>query len=42
MAKITTPIPDVGLNCNLPGFNRKNLKLNGPVLAEIYAGKIRT
>jgi phosphate transport system substrate-binding protein len=30
------------VNYNLPGLNSTNLKLDGPTLAGIYAGKIRT
>jgi phosphate transport system substrate-binding protein len=30
------------VNYNLPGLNATNLKLDGPVLAGIYTGKIRT
>jgi phosphate transport system substrate-binding protein len=30
------------VNCNLPGLNDANLKLDGPTLAGIYAGKIRS
>ncbi len=29
------------VNYNLPGLNTTNLKLDGPVLADIYAGRIR-
>ena len=29
------------VNYNIPGLNRQNLKLSGPVLAGIYTGKIR-
>ena len=34
-------ISAVTVNYNLPGFNTASLKLSGPVLAGIYAGKIR-
>jgi phosphate transport system substrate-binding protein len=30
------------INYNLPGLNGKNLKLDGPTLAEIYTGRIRS
>ena len=30
------------INYNLPGLNSDNLKLDGPTLAGIYTGKIRT
>ena len=29
------------VNYNIPGLNQQNLKLSGPILAGIYAGKIR-
>jgi phosphate transport system substrate-binding protein len=29
------------VNCNLPGLNTPNLRLDGPTLAGIYSGKIR-
>jgi len=30
------------VNYNLPGLNDANLKLDGPTLADIYTGKIRS
>jgi len=30
------------VNYNLPGLNQRHLKLSGPVLAEIYQGKVKT
>ncbi|EQD73247.1 periplasmic phosphate-binding lipoprotein pstS1, partial [mine drainage metagenome] len=29
------------VNYNIPGLNRAHLKLSGPVLAAMYAGKVR-
>lgn len=40
MLNIPTAISSQMVNYNLPGLNHHHLKLSGPVLADIYAGKI--
>lgn len=40
MLNIPLAISSQMVNYNLPGLNSKHLKLSGPVLADIYAGKI--
>jgi phosphate transport system substrate-binding protein len=35
-------ISALAVNYNVPGLNEQNLKLSGPILVEIYTGKIRT
>ena len=40
MLNIPLAISSQMVNYNLPGLNGKHLKLSGPVLAEIYSGKI--
>jgi phosphate transport system substrate-binding protein len=37
---IPMAISSQAINYNLPGLNGKNIKLSGPVLADIYTGKI--
>ena len=41
MLNIPVAISSQMVNYNVPGENDANLKLSGPVLAEIYSGKIR-
>lgn len=41
MLNIPVAISSQMVNYNVPGFNDRHLKLSGPVLAEIYEGKIR-
>lgn len=41
MMNIPLAISAQQINYNVPGFNDKHLNLSGPVLAGIYAGKIR-
>ncbi|MEJ2060646.1 MAG: phosphate ABC transporter substrate-binding protein PstS [Gammaproteobacteria bacterium] len=40
MLNIPLAISSQMVNYNVPGLNHKHLKLSGPVLADIYAGKI--
>lgn len=40
MINVPLAISSQMINYNLPGLNDKNLKLSGPVLADIYSGKI--
>ncbi|HXC28217.1 MAG TPA: phosphate ABC transporter substrate-binding protein PstS [Stellaceae bacterium] len=40
MLNVPLAISSQMINYNLPGLNDKNLKLSGPVLADIYGGKI--
>jgi len=41
MLNIPVAISSQMVNYNVPGANNKHLKLSGPVLAEIYEGKVR-
>ncbi|MDD2795583.1 phosphate ABC transporter substrate-binding protein PstS [Acidocella sp.] len=40
MLSIPLAISAQAINFNLPGLNDKNIKLSGPILADIYSGKI--
>jgi phosphate transport system substrate-binding protein len=39
---VPVAISALTVNYNLPGLNTSNLKLDGPALAGIYAGKVRS